>query len=183
MNLSIVFLALSIQRYYIGTPTTEPVISTVGAHARMTIMIAHIRHIIIIECPPEIVYNALTTKEGIQGWWTVDTVIESKVGSTAEFIFGDKYHNKMKITDLQPAKRVAWYCIQGDPEWIGTDFTFDLVDKAGHTILRFGQNNWRELTDFYAYCNFQWGQYMISLKNYCEAGTGKPFRPQVIEKE
>jgi len=146
-------------------------------------MTAHIRHIITIECPTDIVYNALTTKQGIQGWWTVDTVIESKVGTTVEFIFGDRYHNKMKITDLQPNRRVAWYCNQGDPEWIGTDFTFHLEDQGEQTLLRFGQNNWRAPTDFYAYCHFQWGQYMISLKNYCETGTGKPFRPQDNEKE
>lgn len=32
--------------------------------------------------------------------WTVDTSIEPVVGSIAEFTFGDKYHNKMKIRDL-----------------------------------------------------------------------------------
>ena len=138
-------------------------------------MTTHIRHIITIKCPPEKVYKALTTKEGIQGWWTVDTVIEPKINSIAEFIFGDRYHNKMVITDLQANKRVAWYCLEGDKEWIGTDFTFDMEEKDGQTVLRFGQNNWKEPTDFYAICNFQWGQYMVSLKNYCETGKGSPF--------
>ena len=136
---------------------------------------ADIRHNVFIDCKPEKIFEALTTKKGIQGWWTIDTVIESKIGSTAEFIFGNRYHNKMKITDLQPGKRVAWSCFEGDREWIGTDFTFDLEEKEGETLLRFGQNNWKAQTDFYAFCNFQWGQYMVSLKNYCETGNGKPF--------
>jgi len=138
-------------------------------------MTAHIRHIITIDCPPDKVYKALTTKEGIQGWWTDNTVIEPGVGSIAEFIFGDKYCNKMEITDLQPNKRVAWLCKQGDKEWVGTDFTFDLEEQEGQTLLRFGQNNWKAPTDFYAYCNFQWGQYMVSLKAHCETGKGSPF--------
>ena len=138
----------------------------------------HIRHNVLIDCKPEKIFEALTTKNGIQGWWTIDTVIEPKIGSTAEFIFGSRYHNKMKITDLQPGKRVAWSCYEGDREWIGTDFTFDLEEKEGETLLRFGQNNWNAQTDFYAYCNFQWGKYMVSLKNYCETGIGKPFDPQ-----
>ena len=136
-----------------------------------------IRHNITIDCKPEKIYQALTTKRGIQGWWTPDTCIEEKIGSTAEFIFGDRYHNKMKISDLKPDKRVAWHCLQGDPEWIGTDFFFDLEEKDGTTLLRFGQHNWKAQTDFYAYCNFQWGNYLISLKDYCEKGKGYPFRP------
>lgn len=136
-----------------------------------------IRHNIIIDCYPGQVYEALTTKKGIQGWWTPDTVIEPEIGSVSEFIFGERYHNKMKITDLQPYKRITWLCLEGDREWIGTDFVFDLEEKQGKTLLRFGQNNWKEQTDFYAHCNFQWGQYMISLKNYCETGIGKPFIP------
>lgn len=138
-------------------------------------MSIQIKHIITIECPTDIVYKALTTKEGIQGWWTIDTVIEPEINSTAEFIFGDRYHNKMIITDLQLNKSVAWYCTHGDKEWIGTNFTFELEDKEGQTLLHFGQNNWKESTDFYDYCNDKWGLYMKSLKEYCETGKGRPF--------
>jgi len=60
----------------------------------------HIRHNVVIDCEPDLVFSAITTKKGIQGRWTVDTIIEPVVGSTAEFIFGDKYHNKMEIRDL-----------------------------------------------------------------------------------
>ena len=137
----------------------------------------HIKHNLMIDCKPEKVYNALTTEKGIQGWWTADTIIEPRIGSIAEFIFGSRYHNKMKITDLQPDKRVAWLCMEGNHEWVGTDFTFDIENTEGKTLLRFGHNNWKELSDFYAHCNFQWGRYMVSLKNYCEKGTGQPFHP------
>lgn len=142
----------------------------------------HIRHNVFIHCGPGKVFDAVTTKKGIQGWWTPDTVIEPRIGSVAEFIFGHKYHNKMKITDLQKNRLIKWQCQDGDPEWIGTEFIFDLEENEGKTLLRFGQNNWRELTDFYAYCNFQWGRYMVSLKNYCEVGVGDPFIPDIDHK-
>ena len=141
-------------------------------------MTAHIKHIININSTPDIVYAALTTERGINGWWTPQTIIKPKVGTIAEFIFGERYHNKMEIKKLETNKRVEWYCIQGDHEWVGTDFSFDLEVEGTQTILRFGQNNWREYTDFYAYCNFHWGQYMLSLKDYCETGVGRPFNPE-----
>lgn len=138
-------------------------------------MPAHIRHLVTINCSPYIVYNALTTKTGIQGWWTSDTVIEPKIGTIAEFIFGNRYHNKMEITDLLPNTRVAWLCKVGDHEWVGTDFTFDLEGNDSQTLFRFGHNKWEEQTDFFAYCNFKWGYYLMSLKQYCETGIGNPF--------
>ena len=135
----------------------------------------HIRHIITIDCIPKKVYTLLTEKEGIQGWWTPDANLEPKIGTIAEFNFGNRYHNEMEIIDLQQNKKVVWKCIQGDPEWIDTSFTFNLEDKNGKTILRFGQDNWKEMTDFYAYCNLQWAKYLTSLKDLCETGKGNPF--------
>lgn len=151
--------------------------TVIAPHLKM----ANIKHLITISCSANTIYRALTTKKGIQGWWTPDTVIEPAVDSIAEFTFGERYHNKMIIKDLQPDRRVEWECIEGDKEWIGTVFIFDLEDNDGKTILRFSQNNWREATDFYAYCNFQWGQYMVSLKHYCETGKGSPFDPNNFE--
>ena len=70
----------------------------------------------------------------------------------------------------------SWHCLEGDPEWIGTDISFDLEEKDEETILRF-THTWREITEFYAHCNFQWGKYLVSLKEYCETGKGFPFNP------
>jgi hypothetical protein len=86
------------------------------------------------------------------------------------------YYNKMKITNLLNNKKVEWDCLEGDKEWIGTTFLFDLEEKDGSTILRFSHNNWKEETDFFASCNFNWGYYLNSLKQFCESGEGTPFK-------
>ena len=140
-------------------------------------MAVHIKHKTSINCPPDNVYKALTTKQGIQGWWTPDTEIEPEVGTIAVFDFSDRYHNEMEIIDLQPYKRVSWKCIEGETEWIGTTITFELENKNGQTVLRFSHNDWDQITDFYATCSFQWARYLVSLKEYCQTGTGNPFNP------
>ncbi|UCH64381.1 MAG: SRPBCC domain-containing protein [Ignavibacterium sp.] len=137
---------------------------------------ANIKHFLIIKAPPEKVYKAVTTTGGIKGWWTLDTIINEKVGGVAEFIFGERYHNKMKITELEPNKRVEWKCFQGDKEWIATTFEFDIEARDDNTILRFTHGNWKEETDFFAHCNYQWGYYLRSLVSYCEKGEGTPFK-------
>lgn len=137
---------------------------------------ASIKHYLRIKALPEKVYSALTTSEGLKGWWTVNTNTEEKIGGIAEFIFGERYHNKMEIIKLKRNRRVEWKCFQGDKEWINTTFEFDIEGKEEDTILRFSHSNWKEETDFFASCNYQWGYYMRSLTNYCEKGEGTPFK-------
>ena len=134
-----------------------------------------IKHYLLINAQPEKVYSAITKTGGLKGWWTVEAKTDEKVGGTAEFIFGDRYFNKMKITNLEPDKKLEWECLEGDKEWIGTTFLFDLEEKDESTILRFSHNNWKEDTDFFASCNYNWGYYLKSLKQYCETGKGTPF--------
>jgi uncharacterized protein YndB with AHSA1/START domain len=137
--------------------------------------LADIKHLLTIKASPEKVYQAIIEQEGLANWWTRETLAKPQVGSVSEFKFGNKYHNKMRITRLEPHKLVKWECLMGDKQWIGTRFCFDLEEKEGGTILRFTHGNWKEMTDFFASCNFHWGHYMRSLKNYCETGQGEPF--------
>jgi uncharacterized protein YndB with AHSA1/START domain len=135
-----------------------------------------IKHYLLIKTPAEKVYTALSKTEGLCGWWTTGAKTGEHIGGTAEFIFGERYYNKMKITNLLNNKKVEWDCLEGDKEWIGTTFLFDLEEKDGSTILRFSHNNWKEETDFFASCNFNWGYYLNSLKQFCESGEGTPFK-------
>ncbi len=64
-----------------------------------------IKHYLLIKAQPEKVYNAITKTRGLRGWWTVEAKADERVGGTAEFIFGDRYYNKMKIMNLQDNKR------------------------------------------------------------------------------
>lgn len=137
---------------------------------------ADIRHLLTINAPVSKVYKAITDQEGLANWWTKETKAEPTVGSIAEFRFGERYLNRMRITSLVPDKKVTWECIQGDREWVGTRFVFDLEEREGKTLARFAHTDWDEATDFYALCNYHWGQYMVSLKNYCETGKGTPYQ-------
>ena len=130
-----------------------------------------IKHYLVIKAQPDKVYAALSKTEGLSGWWTTGAKTDGQPGRTAEFIFGEQYYIKMEIKNLQNKKTIEWECLEGDKEWIGTTFLFGLEEKDGNTILRFSHNNWKEETDFFASCNFNWGYYLKSLKQYCETGT------------
>jgi uncharacterized protein YndB with AHSA1/START domain len=136
---------------------------------------AEIRHILVINVSPEKVFRAVTEQEGLSSWWTNETIAKSDVGSVVEFRFGDRYHLKMQIMQIDKNRRLEWECLKGDDEWVGTSFIFDLERDKNSTKLRFTHGNWRQQTDFLDSCNYQWGYYLRSLKMYCETGEGTPF--------
>jgi uncharacterized protein YndB with AHSA1/START domain len=136
----------------------------------------NVKHLLAIDAPAEKVFEAVTTRDGVAGWWTSENSTTGEVGGHAEFTFGDRYHNRMRILQMEPGRRVEWECLEGDPEWVGTTIVFDLEPLDGATRVRFGHNGWQDETDFFAICNFHWGFYMQSLKEYCEGGKGKPFQ-------
>ena len=79
-------------------------------------------------------FKALTTLEGLSGWWTNDTRGDTKPGGTIQFRFGAGGID-MKVLELDPARRVEWLVVDGPQEWIGTKVSFDLRQEGDWTIV------------------------------------------------
>jgi uncharacterized protein YndB with AHSA1/START domain len=56
---------------------------------------------------PEDVYAALTTLEGLPGWWERDTTGETALGGVIAFRFVPGGFD-MKVAELVPGKKVLW---------------------------------------------------------------------------
>lgn len=132
-----------------------------------------IRHYLPIKSTPEKIFNAITTEEGLKSWWAKQTVAKPEVGFVNVFTFG-KFRNEMKVTEIVPNQKVEWACVNSIEEWVGTTLSFDLEEKDGKTILRFSHSGWKTATDTFAACNYDWAQFMKSLKQLCETGAGTP---------
>src|SRR5712691_10827606 len=109
-------------------------------------------------------YKALTTREGLSGWWTTDTRGDSKVGGVLQFRFGAGGFD-MEVLELHPAKRVLWQVIDGPQEWIGTTVSFDLRQEGDWTIGP---------VEFMHHCSTKWAVFLLSLKSLLETGKGAP---------
>ncbi len=136
---------------------------------------AEIIHQLVIRASSDKVFHAIAKQKGLSCWWIEDVVAENLEGAFAEFRFGEAYFIKMKICKLEKNRKVFWECVEGDDEWMGTRIQFDLEEQGEKTLLKFNHSDWKEMTDFFAHCNFNWGWYLASLKEYCETGKGKPF--------
>ncbi|MFC8721335.1 SRPBCC domain-containing protein [Kitasatospora sp. NPDC057198] len=132
-----------------------------------------ILHRIGVTASPEDVYTALTTVEGLAGWWTEDTDGDAGAGGVVRFRFPPGGFD-MKVLDTEPAQRVRWEVVDGPEEWIGTRIVFELKREDGWTIVLFRHEGWREPVEFMSHCSTKWAVYLLSLKKLVETGAGEP---------
>jgi uncharacterized protein YndB with AHSA1/START domain len=140
---------------------------------------ADIIHRIGIKASSDQVFHALTSLKGLANWWTEEVLGDGKVGGRIEFRFRSTAGvligaMVMEVQALHAERDVRWRCVDGPPEWIGTDITFQLSAVDGQTILVFGHRNWREAVEFTAHCSMKWAVFLLSLREYVETGKGKP---------
>jgi uncharacterized protein YndB with AHSA1/START domain len=120
---------------------------------------------------PGKVYAALTTLDGISGWWTEQTTGNPGLGGVIENPMG----LSMKVTELDPGRLVRWEATGGPAEWDGTRIRFELSQDADWTIIMFTQEGYPEPPSELTYhVSTKWATFLLSLKQLIETGTGTP---------
>lgn len=135
-----------------------------------------IAHLIKIRAAEDKAYQALSTAEGIQNWWTRDAALDSGVGGSGEFGFYDRRMLiKVKVTELVPTSRVAWGNVSSTGgSFDGTTISFDLTSDRGVVSLLFCHRGFKASGNNIASATTRWGFYLLSLKRYLETGKGTP---------
>ena len=135
---------------------------------------ADIRHRIGVEhSSPQRVYDALSTLDGLSGWWAEKTTGDTEPGGVIEFRFGPGGID-MEVVELDPGRLVRWEVVGGPEEWIGTEVRFDIRQDGDWTIVLFRHEGWRDPVEFMSHCSTKWATYLVSLKQLLETGTGAP---------
>jgi uncharacterized protein YndB with AHSA1/START domain len=134
-----------------------------------------ILHRIGITASPKDVYAALTTLDGLAGWWTEDT--SGDPDGVIQFRFSTVPGGggfDMKVLQTEPGELVRWEVVDGPEEWLGTEVRFDLSQVDDFTIVLFKHEGWREPVEFMHHCSTKWAVFLMSLKHYVETGQGEP---------
>ncbi|WP_316817570.1 SRPBCC domain-containing protein [Pedobacter nyackensis] len=120
------------------------------------------------------VYQALTTRHGLAGWWTSNTQGEgNQVGNIIEFRFGAGGFD-IKVSELTAPTYVGWVVVAGPDEWVGTTITWELKQEGEYVIVLFRHLNWKEPVEFMHHCSTKWAIFLMSLKSLIETGKGTP---------
>jgi uncharacterized protein YndB with AHSA1/START domain len=144
---------------------------------------SHYQNTLIVAAKPAAVYAALTTSEGLRGWWTQDCDVATEVGGTIHFRFG-RTHKDMRVESLQPGREVRWLCtgahiaaarLTHKDEWVGTQLVFRLTPhgEAG-TRLDFEHRGLVPAFECHDLCSDGWRHYLRSLQQFVDTGRGTP---------
>ena len=123
----------------------------------------------------DVVFEALTTLEGLAGWWTPVTG-DGLAGGELTFSFGPDAKAVMRVDAAERGSGVRWTsvtCVAED--WVGTTLHFDLEPTpTGGTELRFRHAGLTPRLECYGDCQSGWDHFIPSLRAYVETGTGNP---------
>jgi uncharacterized protein YndB with AHSA1/START domain len=136
-------------------------------------------HEISVSASPSKVFDAWTTKQGLEAWWTARVVVPRAPGEHYVFGFdGGNVEFHFRAVEEVAGVRIRWTGIAGPKmpaEWIDTEIDVRLSARNdGGTRMQFGHKNWRSIDGGYCICNTTWGELMYRLRDFCE---GRPRGP------
>jgi uncharacterized protein YndB with AHSA1/START domain len=125
------------------------------------------------------VFEALTTLDGLAGWWTPLVSGNANAGGEVELAFaGFDEKIVMRVDDATSPSRVTWTCLlhTGHPEWQGTRIVFELTEEDDDDgLLAFRHVGLNPHLDCYETCESGWEHFLASLVSYAQDGEGSPF--------
>jgi hypothetical protein len=130
-----------------------------------------------VRAADKVVHDALATSEGVNGWWSNHTEGPDGVGSTMKVAYPDAPITfDFEVIEERPPQRVAWRCLAGPPEWIGTLLSFDVQKGADEeTSVLFTHDGWATTEESFPFIAYSWAQILPRLKELVETGARRPF--------
>jgi len=126
-----------------------------------------------------ILFESITTLDGLAGWWTSLVSGNPNTGGELEFAFaGLEEKIVMRVDEATSPARVTWTCLlhTGHPEWQGTRIVFELTEVDDqHGVLAFRHVGLNPRLRCYDTCESGWERFLASLVSYAQHGEGSPF--------
>ena len=129
-----------------------------------------------VPAPAEAAYRALTTTDGVAGWWTDRNETSGVPGQVDRFHFPDAPMSwDMRVRQAEPAKLVAWRCVGGPPEWIGTDVRWTLQPADGGTVVLLDHTGFAKIDTMFRIVTLGWAQMLLRMRQFLQTGAPAPF--------
>jgi uncharacterized protein YndB with AHSA1/START domain len=124
---------------------------------------------------PEDTYRALTTSDGVAGWWTDRSSVAGAVGGVDRFHFpGAPMSWDMRVEQAEPGKLLAWHCLGGPPQWVGTDVRWTLQPIEAGTLVLLDHEGFAEVDAMFRIVTLGWAKVVLRLNDYLATGTPNP---------
>jgi len=121
------------------------------------------------------VFQAVSTPQGLDAWWTLRSSGQAATGNEYELWFGPKHDWRAVVAHCVADREFELQLTDADPDWVGTHVGFVLAENAGVTEVRFYHRGWPEANEHYRISCYCWPMYLRLLRRYLEHGEIVPY--------
>ena len=126
-----------------------------------------------VNAKPETIHRALTTAEGIAGFWTDDANVPLEVGKTLTLRFPDAPAAFDLVLTQSDDDVISWRTKSFPPPWVGTEIRWEISGGDNASTVAFRHGTFADETE-QGQVAYVWGQVMVQLKQYAETGVAAP---------
>jgi uncharacterized protein YndB with AHSA1/START domain len=133
-----------------------------------------------LSASPERVFEILTTAAEFASWWAPATGSAAEAGELRITFDGIEDPLVLRVKQARRPSTVIWEVESCTflPDWVGTAPTVTLSEPdTGGCDLTFRHEGLSPRLECYDMCRTGWDQYLPSLRDYIDSGTGNPFTP------
>lgn len=135
-----------------------------------------ITHELTINAPPERVFQAISTPEGLNQWWTKESSGTPVSGAEYKLFFGPEYDWRARATRCIPPSCFELQITQAHPDWQGTRVGFGLrPEGSDSTRLIFSHSGWPEANEHWRVSCYCWAMYLRVMRRYLEHAEQVPY--------
>lgn len=128
-----------------------------------------------VAADPAKIVAALTSRDGIAGWWTDDVELEGGVGATMRLGFPVAPKRFELTIDEASPQRVVWRSVgEFPPHWVDTTVTWTLTRAEGATKVHFNHDGWESDEGLLPHAAYTWALLLGTLDRYTKTGTAAP---------
>lgn len=134
-----------------------------------------ILHELEIRAPIADVFDAVSTPEGLDVWWTLGASGQPAAGAEYRFYFGPGYDWNGVVRRVRPGTAIEWQITRADRDWQGTVVGLELEEAGDRVIVRFKHTGWGEANAHFRRTSTCWALYLRILKRFLEQDLYVPY--------
>lgn len=127
---------------------------------------------VFIAAPPAVVWDAISTAEGLAQWFPAEAQVEPGVGGSIWLSWGEGAEGRTPIVGWEPLRHLAWAETYGDVRFA---VEIQLAERAGGTLLRLvhsGFGSGEDWDEQYHMIDGGWTYFLANLRHWLERHRG-----------
>jgi uncharacterized protein YndB with AHSA1/START domain len=129
-----------------------------------------------IDADAETVFRAISTTEGVKGWFTANADVGEGLGAIHRLTFPEvPVPWELRVDEFESPTRLRLTVLVGPPQWEGTSMTYEVVERAeGGIVVNFDHDGFADIGGVRDW-TIGWATKMLALKKYAVTGEPDPF--------